>query len=396
MKTRRIVLVMMDPPLPFGNAAARWYYVLLKGLVERGNEVVALTACANPADVPAVRDLFPTPAFDLRTFLYPQRAAGLRSKWQSFRRPYSYMFGPELRQTLQSELDRGCDILHLEQVWAGWLGLGHVNRALLNVHYLVDIDLPKASTGSPVERLRQAATRRAERRILARYRTISALTDRLAARVASFAPRATVHTVPLGMDLGFYPLRRIDYAASGRRPTVSLIGSFNWVPTQLAARRLLTRLWPEIARRVPSARLQIVGREAERTLREFAGSEGVSIFENVPDIMPYFYDADVMLYAPTRGSGMKVKVLEAFALGVPVVTNEDGAEGLPVLDGVHADITDDDAVLIDRTVALLEDPGLRARRADAARSLVEQHCDPNRVIDTLEAAYETVRSERDA
>jgi glycosyltransferase involved in cell wall biosynthesis len=139
-----------------------------------------------------------------------------------------------------------------------------------------------------------------------------------------------------------------------------------------------------------------VGREAERTLREFAGTEGVSIFENVPDIMPYFYDADVMLYAPTRGSGMKVKVLEAFALGVPVVTNDDGAEGLPVLDGVHADVTDDDAELIDRTVALLQDPGLRAKRADVARSLVEQHCDPDRVIDTLEAVYETVRSEKGA
>lgn len=93
---------------------------------------------------------------------------------------------------------------------------------------------------------------------------------------------------------------------------------------------------------------------------------------------------------------MKVKVLEAFALGVPVVTNEDGVEGLPVLDGVHADVTDEDAVLIDRTVALLEDPGLRARRADAARSLVEQHCDPDRVIDILEAVYETVRRERGA
>ena len=390
MKTRRIVLVMMDPPLPFGSAAARWYYVLLKGLVERGNEVVALAACANPADVPAVRDLFPKPDFDLRTFLYPQRTAGLHSKWQTFQRPYSYMFGPELRQTLQSELNRGCDILHLEQVWAGWLGLRHVNRALLNVHYLVDIDLPAARTGSPSERLRRAVTRRAERRILARYRTISALTDRLAARVASFAPRAAVHTVPLGMDLGRYPLRRVDHAAPDRRPTLSLIGSFNWEPTLSAARRLLTRLWPEIARRVPSARLQIVGREAERTLGEFTGTERVSIVENVPDIMPYFYDADVMLYAPTRGSGMKVKVLEAFALGVPIVTNREGVEGLPVTDGVHADVTDDDDALIDRTVALLTDARLRASRASAARALVERHCEPIRVLDLLEAVYESV------
>ena len=394
--TRRILLVMPDPPLPFGNAAARWYYVLLKGLVERGNDVSAFAACSDRADVAAARELFPAPDYKLRVFPYPKRGTGLRSKWETFRQPYSYMFGPDLKRSLQADLDRGFDILHLEQVWAGWLGLRHVDQALLNVHYLVDIDLAKVRHGNPGTALRRAVTRRAERRILGHYRTITALTDRLAARVATFAPRASVHTVPLGMDLGFYPRRRIDYAAPGRHPTVSLIGSFNWEPTQSAARRLLTRLWPEIVRRVPAARLQIVGRDAKSTLREFAGTEAVSIFENVPDIMPYFYDADVMLYAPTRGSGMKVKVLEAFALGVPVVTNEDGVEGLPVLDGVHADVTDEDAVLIDRTVALLEDPGLRARRADAARSLVEQHCDPDRVIDILEAVYETVRRERGA
>ncbi len=381
---------MPDPPLPFGNAAARWYYVLLKGLVERGNDVSAFAACSYREDVPAARELFPAPDYKLRVFPYPKRGTGLRSKWETFRRPYSYMFGPDLKQSLQAELERGFDILHLEQVWAGWLGLRHVDHALLNVHYLVDIDLAEVRADNPVTALRRAVTRRAERRILARYRTISALTDRLAARVASFAPRATVHTVPLGMDLGFYPLRRVDHAAPDRRPTLSLIGSFNWESTSSAARRLLTRLWPEIARRVPAARLQIVGREAERTLGEFTGTERVSIVENVPDIMPYFYEADVMLYAPTRGSGMKVKVLEAFALGVPVVTNQDGVEGLMVGDRVHADVTDDDAELIDRTVALLQDPGLRARRAAAARTLVEQQCAPGRVLDILDTAYQSV------
>ncbi len=87
---------------------------------------------------------------------------------------------------------------------------------------------------------------------------------------------------------------------------------------------------------------------------------------------------------------MKVKVLEAFALGVPTVTNQEGVEGLPVTDGVHADVTDDDAALIDRTVALLTDARLRASRASAARSLVERHCDPGRVLDLLDAVYESV------
>jgi glycosyltransferase involved in cell wall biosynthesis len=224
-----------------------------------------------------------------------------------------------------------------------------------------------------------------------RYRHIATLTSRLTARVRELSPGARVHTVPLGFDLGQYRFApREDHRATDHAPTVGLIGSFNWEPTLSAARRLLTRLWPEISRRVPTARLQLVGREAEHALESFTGTEGVTIVENVPDIMPHFDSTDVMLYAPARGSGMKVKVLEAFALGVPVVTNREGTEGLPVEDGVHADVTDDDAALVDRTVALLDDQQLRTRRAAAARSLVERHCDPTRVMDRLEAVYRSL------
>ena len=54
----------------------------------------------------------------------------------------------------------------------------------------------------------------------------------------------------------------------------------------------------------------------------------VSIEENVPDIRPYFERSSVFLYPPARGSGMKIKVLEAMAFGMPLVTTEHGAEGM--------------------------------------------------------------------
>ncbi|MCZ6918828.1 MAG: hypothetical protein O7I93_18785, partial [Gemmatimonadetes bacterium] len=192
MSPRRILLVMPDLPLPFGSAAGRWYYVLLRGLVERGNDVTAFAASASADDRVAALDLFAKPAFDLRVFPHPARGTGLLAKWETVRRPYSYVFGPDLQRDLQAALGRGFDILHLEQVWAGWLGLDHVDHALLNVHYLVDIDLAMVRAGNPAAALRRAVTRRAERRILGHYRTITALTDRLAARVAAVAPRASV------------------------------------------------------------------------------------------------------------------------------------------------------------------------------------------------------------
>src|SRR5438552_12716748 len=118
------------------------------------------------------------------------------------------------------------------------------------------------------ERLRRRAIFRAERAWLCRYPTITTLTPRLTERVRRIAPRAAVHTVPLGMDLSLYPFE--PARPSRAAPVVGLIGSFHWQPTCSAGERLLTRLWPEIHRRVPEARLQIVGRRARAALAEYA------------------------------------------------------------------------------------------------------------------------------
>jgi glycosyltransferase involved in cell wall biosynthesis len=161
----------------------------------------------------------------------------------------------------------------------------------------------------------------------------------------------------------------------------------NWYPGYSAAVRLLTRLWPEVKRRVPRARLQIVGWKARERLAGYLGLPDVTVLENVPETRPYFENTSVFLYAPSRGSGMKIKILEAMAFGVPVVTTSEGVEGLPAEDGVHAGVCEDDAGLIDRTVALLEDPARQDRQRAAARRLLESHCGPAPTLDAIEAIY---------
>ncbi len=185
---------------------------------------------------------------------------------------------------------------------------------------------------------------------------------------------ADVSTVPLGLDPSLYPWVPSERRGQDR-PNVTLIGSMSWMPGVSAARRLLTRLWPEILRRVPGARLNIVGWAARGALREFLDAPGVTIVENVPEARSYFEAAGVLVYAPERGSGMKIKVLEAMAFGVPVVTTTEGVEGLPALDGVQAGVCDDDAGLIERTVALSDrthesQDRLRTAARELARGVV--------------------------
>lgn len=391
--SRRIVVLLSDLPLPFGNAAARWYYVLLRGLVERGHRVTAFVVGPEGRRGAEVAALFPAPDYDLRLY-DPPRRGGPRARFESLRRPYSYLFGPDLRRDLDAELARGCDVLHAELTWTGWLAHNHADRAVVNVHSLYGIDLSEMPADSVVDRVRRLSVFRAERALLRRFPTILTLTPRLTDAVRRISPRSAVHTNPLGLDLSLYPFEPESRPRAEPGPVVGLIGSFNWEPTLSAGRRLLTRLWPEIRRRVPDARLQVVGRVARAALGSLATGPGVSVHEDVPDTIPYFRGTDVLLYAPGPATGMKVKVLEAFALGVAVVTNADGVEGLPALDGVHAGLAEDDAGLIDRTVALLADPARRARMRHDARALVETHCSPGPVLDRLDAVHAEIAARR--
>src|SRR5947209_4603685 len=111
LRPLRIIIVMVEAPVPFGNAAARWFYVLLKELVKRGHHVTAFATCSKPSEMEKARSLFPSSQYDLRLYPMPT-GSNIRGKWQSFRRPFSNIFSHQLKSDLKIECEKGFDILH--------------------------------------------------------------------------------------------------------------------------------------------------------------------------------------------------------------------------------------------------------------------------------------------
>ena len=134
--------------------------------------------------------------------------------------------------------------------------------------------------------------------------------------------------VPNGVDC-----RRLEAAVPARRgsaPTILFLGALSWPPNVSAAKNLATEIFPIIQRELPDARLQIVGRDPLPTVRDLNAVQGIEVLGNVADVRPFLASAHVMAVPLTSGGGTRLKILEAFAAGLPVVSTPVGCEGLGV------------------------------------------------------------------
>jgi glycosyltransferase involved in cell wall biosynthesis len=179
--------------------------------------------------------------------------------------------------------------------------------------------------------------------------------------------RPNVIVVPNGIDLPDEVLPK-ETPSDGR--TILFCGALSYWPNGDAVRFFVGQVFPEIRRRLPDTRLLIVGRSVGNELTGVADGTSVQIEANVPSIAPYYRRASVAI-APLRvGGGTRIKILEAWAFGVPVVSTSIGAEGLQGIHGQELLIADTPQAFARACVSLLESRTLRARLAQRARQLV--------------------------
>jgi glycosyltransferase involved in cell wall biosynthesis len=388
MNNLDIVVVSTEAPDPLGNAAGRWYYAFAKGLSDRGHRVRWFAAYTRDAYAARARAYLEHSGPNLRLYPYPTRS-WWASKRQTLRRPYANFISESLARDLETALKGGYDILDLEQTWAGWLGIG-APRALLSIHWLAQVDLARGALRSFRLLVSNALMKRTEQRLIARFDTIRVLTPQDRRIVQRLNPRARVATVPLAIDPRLYQFGNVE----PQTPTIGLVGSMGWHPTRSAAVRLLTSIWPSVKARLRNARALVVGWDARRALSQFVDQPDVTVVENVPEVGPYFRQLSLMAFPVAIGSGMKVKVLEAMAYGVPVVTTSEGLAGIEAVDGIHVGIADDDEGFVQKVIELLMNEAARRAMRLAARRLVEERYSPAPVVSQMEVLYNEMLDQR--
>lgn len=195
-------------------------------------------------------------------------------------------------------------------------------------------------------------------------------------------PRLQIDVVPNGVDTHAYQPLPHDDAASA----LVFVGNMNYRPNVDGVLWFCREMLPYVRREVPEVEVWIVGVDPQPEVRELNG-DGVHVTGQVEDVR-YYYNRSTASFVPLRaGGGTRLKILEAMALGRPVVSTSIGCEGLDVVDGEHLLIADNSQRFAENAVRLLTDEGLRNSIATKARQLVVDHYDWDVIARKLVKVY---------
>lgn len=191
-------------------------------------------------------------------------------------------------------------------------------------------------------------------------------------------PEAAVRVVRNGVDVEAFSSGEANRAGdSCDPPNLLFVGSMDYHANIDAVTWFIREVWPELRRGDDRLRFTIAGRNPGPEIRALAGG-GVVVTGTVPDVRPLYQAATVVVVPVRIGGGTRLKILEAMAAGVPVVSTSAGAEGLEVAGGENILLADTPQQMMECLRALLASPALRRTLAENGRQLVSRCYDWSR------------------
>jgi glycosyltransferase involved in cell wall biosynthesis len=394
----RLLIVSRCPPWPLYLGDRLIVYHLARELTARGHTIDLIAFSNRPDDAaeqPHYRDLFR----HVTLIQEPSRSAGsyalrLAGLQHFFPRSAEEAWSPEMWKAVAAQLERGgpYDVVQLfggVQVYEfRALVEGRPNLIVPYESYTLYLSrLARQQSGrARLAALVQGQIARAyERRMFGGFGAVVVLTEADAAALQALAPTLPLAVIPNGIDLARFPP-----AGLTREPcTLIFTGNFEYAPNVDAARWLAREIFPLIRANRPQARLQLVGNAPPPDLLALDGGPGsaIQVTGRVPDVRPYLEGASVFVCPLRTGAGIKNKVLEAMAMGLPLVATPLSLDGIPAIAGEHALIASTVEALSAAAVHLLQDSALRGRMGSNNRRLVEAKFTWSAVAARYEALY---------
>lgn len=330
-----------------------------------------------------------------RVTLVAERAQGLPAKAtlalcnlaQSFPVTIAKYGHRELRRVVRRWMNEHPDgVVHADHIhMAPYLGLGRTALRVIDEHNVEARILERLAgktdrpLARPYIRLQARRMRRWEGRLARQADLVLAVSPEDGEELAAMAPETPVEVIPNGVNLQYFRSGRPeDPDAVGQRldsKRLVFTGSMNWLPNQDAVVFFCESILPLLAKGSdgdPDWQFTIVGLDPPAPVRALA-DEQVRVTGSVPDVRPYIDEAAIYVVPLRIGGGSRLKILEAFAMGIPVVSTTVGCEGLGVEHGNQLLIADTPEAFAREIERLKNSPHLADKLTQNARTHAQAH-----------------------
>lgn len=389
----KVVFATPYEPEPPNFGGARRIFELVRGIQRNHHvSVISLVSGSSSTDSGSaeIRSIVGVPvsftARDVST--RARRALQLRSLASRHSSQYRLYYHPTFQRKLNRHLAAsGADVVQLEFSQMGAYRIDSAIPSVLDVHNIEhELVRQMAKSGSAARRLFSTVEfrkLRSEEIQSWRAATCCIATSNADSELVASHTGRDVPIIRNGVDVGYFQSTQAEV----KQNSIVFVGAMRYRPNADAAHWFVERILPTVRKSVPEVTFAIIGADPPAEIRALADEPGVSVTGTVADIRPWLQSAYIAV-APLRiGSGTRIKILEAFAAGRPVVSTTVGATGIDAGHRTHLLLADDADGFAASVVELLTEPERADRLAASANRLVRERYQWKNIADRLNEVY---------
>ncbi len=223
---------------------------------------------------------------------------------------------------------------------------------------------------------------RYESQVVEKFNRCITITDIDKERIESMNSKSACVSIPSGVDISyFHPIN-----CEKEPDSIIFIGALDWFPNIDGIYWFCKKVFPLIKAEVSSVRLYIVGRNPPARIKKLE-NENLVVHGSVKDIREHLAKSSVTIVPLRIGGGMRIKILEALAMGIPVVSTSIGCEGIDITNGREVLIADAERVFARNILSLLQDEKLARILGENGLKLVKSRYIWEEIAEKFEGVY---------
>lgn len=391
------------PTPPHFGGAMRIYHVLRH--LNHHHQVYVIAYGDNGDEEEFYREF---PDLQERTLILKRADHGRMIRLQQLRAflsDHSFWYTKTFSDQMQSAIDQVTRHIHFDMILFEFPMLGQFrfpeSIARIMDSHNVEYHLLKRMSEVKQDPFRKMFYQRESGKIQLEERSIASSQDALFVTSSSDAllfdelvPDVPKIVIPNGVDTNFYtPFETRRPASKETTSTLVFSGMMGYVPNYDGMLYFIDEILPLIQQKRPSVRLRIVGKNPPEILKRKKNAL-IEITGFVEDVRPYIHQSDIYVVPLRMGGGTRLKILQAMAMKIPIVSTTIGAEGLDAEDGVHLLLRDKPEDFANAVTELIENPTLRERLAENAYEFVREEYDWQVIGGRIDAALSYVMKKK--